>query len=102
MSRKDNVVVASRALAVLFSAWSLGEVSYLPERLQSFLHYMNQETGSSTSIQYWRHYYLIALGFLITRIIAFSFLARWLYKGGADVEQLLSNAASQENALPQN
>jgi hypothetical protein len=98
MSRKDAVVVASRALAVLFTAWALGEVSYLPERLHSFLHYMNQEPGSSTSIQYWRHYYLITLGFLVTRIIGFSFMARWLYKGGADVEQLLSDATSQENA----
>jgi hypothetical protein len=69
ISRKEAVLLASRALAVLLTVWALTDVSYLPERLHSFLHYINREAGSSTAIQYWRHYYLIAPGFLITRII---------------------------------
>jgi hypothetical protein len=99
MSRKDAVVLASRTLALLLTVWALGEASSLPEGLHSFLRYINQEPGSSTVIQYWRHYYLIRLGFMVTRIVGFSLLAGWLYKGGPDVEGLLSPAAPDENSV---
>ena len=89
MSRKDAVLLASRVLALLFIVSALIEVSYLPERLHSFLRYVNQEPASSTAIQYWRHYHLIALGFLITRIVGFSLMALWLRKCGPEVEALL-------------
>jgi hypothetical protein len=98
MSRKDALVLASRTLALLLVIWALTEASYLPESVHSFLRYMNQEPGSSTSIQYWRHYYLIRLGFVVTRMVGFSLMARWLYQGGPDVEQLLSGAVPQENS----
>ena len=99
MSGKDAVVLASRTLALLLTVWALVEVSYLPESLHSFLRYMNQEPGSSTVIQYWRHYYLIRLAFVVARIIGFSLMARWLYQGGPEVEALLSGEARQENAV---
>ena len=47
MSRKDTLVLASRALALLLAVSALGEASYLPERLYSFLHYTSQEAESS-------------------------------------------------------
>jgi hypothetical protein len=92
MSRKDAVVLASRTLALLLTVWALSEASGLPGSLYSFLHYINQEPGSSTATQYWLHYHLITLGFLVTRIVGFSLMARWLYQGGPDVEQLVSGA----------
>jgi hypothetical protein len=99
MSKKDAVVLASRMLALFLTVWALGEASYLPEILHSFLRYINQEPGSSTAIQYWRHYYVIRLPFLVTGIIGFSLMARWLYQGGPEVEALLSGDAPQENAV---
>jgi len=98
MQKKEVLVVASRALALLFGVWALSEASYLPESLHSFLRYINHEPGSSPAIQYWRHYYLIRLGFLVTRVVGFSLVARWLYKGGPEVEQLLSESSSQEQS----
>jgi hypothetical protein len=89
MSRKDAVILASRTLAVLFTVWALSEVSYLPERLHSFLRYSNQDAAPSIAIQHWRHYYVIALGFLVTRIVGFLLMARWLYRGGPDIDELL-------------
>jgi hypothetical protein len=89
ISRKDAVTLASRTLAVLLTVWALTDVSYLPERLHSFLHYLNHEPASSSAIEYGRHYYLIGLGFLITRIVGFSLMARWLFKGGPEIEELL-------------
>jgi len=97
MSRRDALVLASRALAFLLGVWALSEVSYLPESLHSFLRYINQEPGSSPAIQYWRHYHLIRLGFIVTRIVGFSLMARWLYKGGPEVEELLSPSSLHED-----
>jgi hypothetical protein len=98
MSRKEAILLASRTLAVLFIVSALIEGSYLPERLHSFLRYVNQEPASSTTIQYWRHFYLISLGFLIIRLVGFSLMALWLRKGGAEIEDLLLPHTSEEDA----
>jgi hypothetical protein len=98
MSRKDAVVLASRTLALLLVVWALTEASYLPQSLHSLLRYINQEPGSSTAVQYWRHYYLIGLGFVVIRMVGFSLLATWLFKGGPEVEELLSPSLHREDA----
>jgi len=98
ISRKDAVILASRTLAVLLTVSALADVSYLPERLHSLLRYLNHEPGTATAIEYWRHYYLIQLGFLITRIVGFSLMARWLYKGGPDIEELLLPETEERTA----
>ncbi len=98
MSRKDAVVLASRALALLFFVWALGEASHLPEYLHSFLHYLDAEPGPATFIEYRRHYYLISLGFLVIRVLGFSLLAAWLYRGGPEVEQLFSSTSPSQDA----
>jgi len=97
MSKKDAVVLASRTLATLLILWALSEVSYLPERLHSYLNYLNRELSSAPGIQYMRHSYLIALGFLITRIVGYVLMARWLYQGGPEIEELLLPTESQES-----
>jgi hypothetical protein len=89
MSRKDAAGLASRTLALLLTVWALAEASSLPATLHSFLRYINREPGASTAVQYWRHYYLISLSFLVTRMIGFSLLARGLFRGGPEVEELL-------------
>jgi hypothetical protein len=99
MSRKDAVVLASRTLALLLTVSALTEVSYLPERLHSLLHYLKHPPTSLTSIQYGHHYYLIQIGFLVTRIVGYSLLAKWLYKGGSEVEEVLLPAALQEKSV---
>src|ERR1700686_362997 len=96
MSRKDAVLLASRALAVLFIVSALIEMSYLPERLHSFLRYANQE-ASSTAVQDWRHYHLISLGFLVVRIVGFFLIAVWLRRCGPDVEELLLPSAGSDD-----
>jgi hypothetical protein len=89
MSRKDAVILASRTLAVLLTVWALSEVSYLPERFNSFIYYLNRQPTPSGSVEYWHHYYLIQIGFLCARIVGYGLMARWLYKGGPDIEELL-------------
>jgi hypothetical protein len=96
MSRKDAVVLASRTLALLMAVWALSEASSLPGSALSFLHYSNQEPGSPAAVQYWRHLHFVTLCFLVTRVIGFSFLSRWLYNGGSDVEHLFLPSELQE------
>jgi hypothetical protein len=88
MQNQDAVGIAARALSVLFIASGLGEVSYLPEFINSYLHYDVAAT-TSAYVEYMHHYYLLRLGFLITRIIGYFFMARWLHKGGPGVAELL-------------
>ncbi len=83
---------------------ALWELSYLPEYVQSFLHYADYQATPSTNTQYldyWRHHLLIGLGFLVTRIIGFALVSLWFFKGGPEIEQLLLPAASRESA-PEN
>jgi hypothetical protein len=98
MSKKDALLLASRTLALLLTVWALAEASYLPQNLHSYLRYINQEPGSPAAVQYLSHYHLITLGFLVTRIVGFSLMARWLYQAGPDVDQLLSGSVPQENS----
>jgi|HubBroStandDraft_4_1064222.scaffolds.fasta_scaffold07672_5 hypothetical protein len=97
MSRKDSVVLASRALALLFVVWALVDASHLPEYLYSFLHYVDENPVPTTFVEYRRHYYLMALGFLVIRIVGFSLLAMWLYRGGPEVEELFSPTTLGQN-----
>ena len=98
MSKKDAVLLASRALALLLTVWALSDVSSMPEQVHSFLHYLRQEPTSSPGVDYLRHYYLIRLCFLVTRIVGFSLMARWLFKGGPEVEELFLPSQPDENA----
>lgn len=88
MSRKDVVLRASRTLAVLLMVWALSDISYLPGRVYSYLHYLNREPASAYT-EYMKHYYFIELGFLITRIVGYSLFSMLLFRGGSDVQQLL-------------
>lgn len=47
ISKKDAVTLASRTLATLLTVGALADVSYLPERVHSFLHYFNHEPASN-------------------------------------------------------
>jgi hypothetical protein len=96
MSRKDAVWIASRTLAVLLTVWALTDVSYLPAATYSYLRYAGNQSGTSPSAEYWRHFYLITLGFLVTRIVGYALIARWLHKGGPEVAELLLPASVLE------
>lgn len=96
MSSKDGVLIASRILSVFFTVWALGEVTYLPEFLHSYLHYTDPDIVPSAYVQYMHHYYLLRVGFLVTRIIGYFLMARWLYKAGPGIEELLLPSQTEQ------
>jgi len=99
MSRIDAILLASRTLAILLTVWALTDVSYLPGNVYTFLHYSNVELTSPSATIYYRHSNLISLSFLVTRIIGFSLMARWLYKGGPEIEELLLPGSPDKEAV---
>lgn len=99
MSKKDGVVIASRALSVFLVVWALTEISYLPEYLHSYRYYPNAVSGSIGYVQYMQHYHLLRICFLITRTVGYSLMARWLYKAGPEVEEVFLPGLSGEGTM---
>jgi hypothetical protein len=56
MSRKEIVLLVSRAFALLLISWAFVEVTYLPERLFALSHHLNQSSVSVAN-DYWSRYY---------------------------------------------
>lgn len=89
MTRREAIVLGSRLLATLMTIWALTEVCYLFPEVHSFARYAPEMTTSSSAVEYWRHHYLIEIGFTVTRIIGYSLMSVWLYKGGPEIDELL-------------
>jgi len=101
MSREDSVMLASRTLALLLTVWALAEVCNLPGHVQLFRYYSDHETvlGAGTGYwQFWRQHYFIDLCFTAVKTVGFGLAARWLFKGGADVQEFLLPSSTVESA----
>jgi|HubBroStandDraft_4_1064222.scaffolds.fasta_scaffold1662098_1 hypothetical protein len=97
MSRREVVLLVSRALALLFISSALIEGTYLPERLFAFSHYVKQSSvvvGPNFS----SNYYLVLTGCLVLRILAYSLAAALFWKCGARVEGLFSTPQESQAA----
>ena len=93
MSRKELVLLLSRAFALLLITWALVEVSYLPERLFALSHHLNERSVLSPR-DYWSSYYSIITAALVVRMVALIVAAAWFWRGGPSVQALFS--ASEE------
>ena len=89
MSRREIVVLVSRALACIQLITALLDVCYLPEKLFSFVHYANQPDISGNSQHYFRMLESVSILTLVLRIgiLLVSFLIFW--NCGAWVERTL-------------
>jgi uncharacterized membrane protein len=85
MTRKEGVLLASRAFALYLLCWALSDLTYVPQTLLSLRHH------SSVLItrDYWSAYYGVELTFRIVRIVALFGVASWLYRCGRRVEDFL-------------
>ena len=91
MTRKEAVVLVSRALSLLWGGCAVDDVTYLPERLHSFLHYANRdaELGFPGSDSYLAGSYRLEVGMLFLRIAFYLTLAVVFWKCGPWVERTL-------------
>jgi hypothetical protein len=79
MTKKEGILLASRALTLYLLCWGLSDLTYLPQELLSARHHY-------AAHDYWLTYYAFELTFRIIRIVALFAAAMWLYSCGKQVE----------------
>jgi hypothetical protein len=97
MSRKEVVLVVSRAFALLLISSAFVEVTYLPERLFALSHHLSQ-TSVFVAHDYWSSYYSITTVFLVLRILALLLAAALFWRCGPRVEGLFSPQQESQGA----
>lgn len=97
ISRREAVVLGSRVLATLLSVWAFSTLSCVPETAYAFARYTEGPMSTAAS-GYWKHHYLMVLGFEIMRLIGYSLMAVWLFRSGSDIEELLLPAHMRDEA----
>jgi hypothetical protein len=97
MSRKEIVLLVSRAFAVLLISWAFVEVTYLPERLFALSHHLSQSSVLMAH-DYWSSYYLIVTAFLVLRMLALFLAAVLFWRCGPRVEALFSPQQGNQEA----
>jgi hypothetical protein len=97
MSRKEIVLVVSRAFALLLMSTALLEVTYLPERLFALSHHLSQ-SSVLVAHDYWSTYYSIIIVFLVLRTLALFLAAALFWRCGSWVEALFSPQQKNQEA----
>jgi hypothetical protein len=109
MSKKEVVLLVSRALAVIQFVTALLEITYLPERLLSLHHHESllASAGISDVEMYFRSYDQLLIGLLFARIACLLVLALVFWNCSPWFERLLlpkretpDNPAGAENSQP--
>ena len=88
MTKRDLILVASRAMALYLIFWALDHLSYVPVDAFAFSHYGALPSGHQNYL------YMQSLIALLRHIIyaVFLFLASvWIYKGGPTISRFLSS-----------
>lgn len=91
MSRKEAVLLVSRALAIIQFVNAMLEITYLPVRFMSLLHHAREVSvlALPASDDFWRGYYCIDIAFLLLRVVALLLLTFVLWNCGPWIERVL-------------
>lgn len=86
MTRKDAVLLASRAIGLYLVIWGVLELTYLPQ----IVLLLRRHSGTAlVPHDSWWNYYRTEATFYIFRTVALLATATWLLKGGEKVEKFL-------------
>jgi hypothetical protein len=91
MSRKDAVLLVSRALSILQLIYALMELTYLPIRFVSLHHHTTRANvlGSSGYDDFWSGYYRVDIAFLFARVAICLVVAFLFWNCGPWIDRLL-------------
>jgi hypothetical protein len=101
MSRKEAVILVSRALAIIQLVTAMLDITYLPEWFVSLHHHerLIEALGISNTEEYWRSYDQVGVGFLFARIAGLLVLTLIFWNCGPWFERiLLPNRASRDDS----
>lgn len=84
-------------MALLFIAWAVSEVTYIPERLFSLQHHLAERSVLATQ-DYWSRYYMIVTATLLLRILGWFIAAAVFWKCGPRLHALLQPVANNDEA----
>lgn len=101
MTKKEAVVLASRALALYLICWGLSDVTYLPQVLLDIHHHWHHSSVLVNEIgpDYYLRYHEVQLALYLVRISALLFVARWLIRHSDSVYRYFTGNES-ESAQP--
>jgi hypothetical protein len=88
VTKRDLILVASRAMALYLIFWALDHLSYVPVDAFAVSHYGSLQTGRQNYL------YMESLILLIRHIIyaVFLFVASvWIYRSGPTISRFLSS-----------
>ena len=88
MSKKELVLIASRAIALYLIFWSLGNLANIPALVFAISHYTGQPSSAGQNYLY--KYQLIQLLSHIVLTIGLFVAAVWIYRCGPQIEAFLS------------
>ncbi|MGO9865762.1 MAG: hypothetical protein ACLPLR_19325 [Terriglobales bacterium] len=97
MSKKEAILLVSRALALYLTTWALVEITYLPEHVFALSHFMRQRSVLAPR-DYSTNYYLIYTVFIVVRMLALFLAAALFWRCGPRVQKLFS--PRQDNLEP--
>jgi hypothetical protein len=88
MTRREIVVLVSRALAIIQLMSALIEITYIPDYLLNLFHHIIPLQFPFFG-DYWSRYYMEALLALVARVAILLLAALLLWKCGPKIEQML-------------
>lgn len=80
MTKREAVVLASRAVALYLICWAVSDITHLPQEIMSFRHH-----GTAAAHDWLWSVYRVELTFYVVRIVALFVTAEWLIKCGDGV-----------------
>ena len=93
MSKRDAVLIASRAFALYFFCWAADNVTYIPGRLHSLSYHR--------SVLYSENYFhradMISLVSLIVRVAVLLAAAVWFYRSGPRLQSFFIPSQREES-----
>ena len=93
MSKKEAVQIACRVVGLYFAAWAFSDLMYMPERIYELLYHPNRQSVL-LGADYFSKYYLLRTSFEIARVLIWSLMAVWFWRGGDEVEKLFTPESS--------
>ncbi|MFZ1084952.1 MAG: hypothetical protein WAN35_08305 [Terracidiphilus sp.] len=91
MSRKEAVLLVSRALSILQLIYAMMEITYLPIRFASLFHHTNRINllGPSGYDDFWSGYYRLDIAFFFARVTICLVVSFLFWNCGPWIERIL-------------